>query len=316
MKRLFLSLMAFLPLQFSFAQADLKLLEKIKSKRIIFLHNFRPWCSNGFMLRRGTSCRKCLSQKIWGTLYRCSSGSFSRSFVQSLGQRFNHYLPRLERSGAMIVAVSKATQEQIADFGGLSDVRTLSNFAFSDPPTGVKNSIEKNPAQERFIWAGRMTKEKGLSELLSFWPSEYILDIYGSGADGARLSQVYSNSKNITFKGTISNQKLREILPTYSGFVNSSTWSEFGPMTIIEALAAGIPIVFPIKLPLAKLISGYRAGVSYEFSDPNSLHQALASVLNPMNVDQYRTAATKLFRDEFSVESWHEKLINLYAIIK
>lgn len=299
-----------------FPNISTRWLEKIPAKRIVFLHNFRPWCSNGFMLRNGKNCQKCLSNPFWGTFYRCANGSLTRSFIQSLGQIFNYNLKRLEKSGARIVAVSKFTQNQINEFSDLKDVGVLSNFISLAGTSHSKTVSEGEFPVKDFVWAGRVSKEKGLAELLDIWPSAYALDIFGSGPDFARLEELHGGKANISFKGSISNPKLKAELPGYLGLVNSSTWSEFAPMTIIEALSIGLPIVFPHGISLAEELMKFKAGQGFILNDSESLRNSLEQISDVSQHPKYVEAAFRLFKEEFSFEGWYEKLLSISAVTK
>jgi glycosyltransferase involved in cell wall biosynthesis len=296
-----------------FPNISTRWLEDVTAKRIIFLHNFRPWCSNGFMLRGGKSCQKCLKNPLWGSIYRCANGSFLRSFIQSLGQVFNYHLKRLENSGAKIVTVSNMTKQKISEFSNLENVGALSNFI--SMPNNSNSFINNKGAElgEKFVWAGRISPEKGLEELLNIWPSTFALDIFGVGSDLLRLRKIHGGKKSISFKGAISNEDLRAELPHYRGYVNSSTWTEFGPMTIIEALSAGLPIIFPIGLSLGELISDYGAGNSYALNNSKSLELSLLKISDSELYEGYRQAAINLYEQEFSAEGWYIKLMNIFT---
>jgi len=287
-------------------------LERVTARRIIFLHNFRPWCSNGNMLRDGKHCQKCLQNRFWGTIYRCAQSSLLRSFIQSLGQVFNNYLLRLEKSGATIVTVSEASQEKMREFSYISRLEFLPNFV--SVPNGLKTlSIpDDNSGLNQFVWTGRVSKEKGLSELLKIWPDFFRLDIFGGGPELRILTKMYEGKSNITFKESVSNEILREKIPHYWGLVNSSTWLELGPMTVIEALSAGLPIIFPTTLGIGSLITKNKAGIAYSFTDSISLTSALEEISNPVKRRAYQESAYNLFVRQFSVDKWYKSLMEIY----
>jgi glycosyltransferase involved in cell wall biosynthesis len=167
-------------------------------------------------------------------------------------------------------------------------------------------------ALNQFVWTGRVSKEKGLAELLKIWPDCFRLDIYGGGPELRILTKTYEGKSNITFKGTVSNEILTEKLPYYWGLVNSSTWLESGPMTVIEALSAGVPIIFPTTLPIGLLITKNKAGIAYSFTDSISLTSALKEISNPKNRRAYQASAYNLFVSQFSIEKWYKSLMEIY----
>ena len=299
-----------------FPNISTRWLERVKVNRIVFLHNFRPWCSNGFMLRNGKSCQKCLRNPLWGSFYRCANGSFARSLVQSFGQVFNYNLKRLEKSGAKIVAVSKYSQNKISEFSNLRDVGVLSNFISFKGNSDLSGSDDQGFPNKKFVWAGRISTEKGLADLLDIWPTAYSLDIFGTGPDLAGLKEIHGGKTNISFKGSINNDKLMAELPKYTGFVNSSTWSEFAPMSIIEALSIGLPIVFPNGISLGELLTNFNAGEAFVLRDSESLRKSLERLSDLKEHEKYVESALRLFTIEFSFEGWYEKLLSINASMK
>ena len=289
-------------------------IERVTARRIIFVHNYRPWCSNGMLLRRGRHCQLCLKHRIWGVIFRCSDGSFLRSIIQGLGQVFNNHLIRLEKSGVTVVAVSEGTQRKITEFDTLTKIGVLSNFLSVQKNVTAKKSPIRDLVSNRFVWTGRISREKGLAELLKIWPPDFYLDIFGSGPDLDGLVELYGSNERLCFHGTIPNQTLREKLPNYLGFVNSSTWLETGPMTVIEALSVGLPIVFPRTLPIGRTIVSNQAGMSYSLRDANSLLDALTEISVPTNRSRYSQSSCNLFRSNFSAEIWHKSLMDIYRM--
>jgi glycosyltransferase involved in cell wall biosynthesis len=86
-------------------------------------------------------------------------------------------------------------------------------------------------------------------------------------------------------------------------------------MTIIEALAIGLPIVFPIGISLGELLTKFGAGEGYNLKDSDSLKKSLERTSDPSRHKKYKEAALQLFREEFSFEGWHEKLLSISASI-
>lgn len=287
-------------------------IERVTARRIIFVHNYRPWCSNGMLLRRGRHCQLCLKNRIWGVIFRCSDGSVLRSIIQGLGQVFNNYLIRLEQSGVTVVAVSEGTQRKIYEFDTLTKIGVLSNFLSVQKSVTAKKLPIRDVVSNRFVWTGRISREKGLAELLNIWPPDFYLDIFGSGPDLDGLVELYGSNERLYFHGTIPNQMLREKLPNYLGFVNSSTWLETGPMTVIEALSVGLPIIFPLTLPIGRMITINQAGMSYSLRDANSLLTALNAISDPVSRISFSQSSRSLFKTHFSSEMWHKSLMEIY----
>ena len=103
----------------------------------------------------------------------------------------------------------------------------------SDPYSGKVNLETRSNG---WVASGRLTKEKGFSELIDFWPNSYKLDIYGEGPLLEELKIKTKNKENISIKGGVSRTNLSKLLPTYIGAILPSRWFEPGPLTVLEYL--------------------------------------------------------------------------------
>lgn len=100
----------------------------------------------------------------------------------------------------------------------------------------------------KFVTVCRLTKEKGLSNLIkifSKYQKEFCLDIIGDGPELNNLKTLAYNdhkNKNIKFLGTISPSKIKFYLKKYDYYVNFSDFEGF-PNTVVESLSVGIPVL-------------------------------------------------------------------------
>jgi len=294
-----------------FPNLSTRWLTKLKCKKIFFVHNFRPWCSNGFMLRKLSPCSKCLSNPFWGTYYKCSNGNRAKSFIQSLSQLRAVDLLRQQDHGAKIVAVSEYAARTISSIESKLNVISISNFVLN--PSISTEVVQHAPMdQVKFVWNGRISPEKGLRQLLEIWPDEFVIDIIGSGPEEKELLHKFEDKSNINFLGYKSNKELLGKLTGYSGLVNSSIWPEFGPMTVLESLAAGLPVIAPNSLSLSDQILQQKAGTIYDFKNKESLFLAISDIINPPPGVDYAENARELYSDIFSFETWHSKIMGLF----
>ena len=112
-----------------------------------------------------------------------------------------------------------------------------------------ENDIQSLKPKNEFTYAGRISKEKGISELIkSFKDSnlkDYVLNIIGTGPIQKQLSdenQIYSN---IRFYGEIDNSKVIEIIKNSKAVVTSTKMYEGQPTVLCEASVNKIPSIFP-----------------------------------------------------------------------
>ena len=206
-----------------------------------FKHNYRDICAAGTLYRNKKICLACVeSSSINGVINKCYKGSALMSIPitarNSLGVRFRPelYGPR------KILVLSNTMKEKMLSTGlGADRFEVIPNF-IPDPHAGV---LVKGPKNNRWVAAGRLTEEKGFRELIEAWPKNYCLDIYGDGPLLYELQSRFGNTGNVRIKGAVSHKTLLNLLPEYNGAILPSRWLEPGPLTVLEYLASGLPLI-------------------------------------------------------------------------
>ena len=110
----------------------------------------------------------------------------------------------------------------------------------------LKNNYNSN--SNYIVYAGRITKEKGLDELLSSWVSTNLdgigLKIIGTGEILNQLVSKYDH-KNIEFLGELENKHVLEMIKNSRAVVTATKMYEGHSRLLTEASSFGIPAIFP-----------------------------------------------------------------------
>lgn len=140
----------------------------------------------------------------------------------------------------------------------LTDVITISDFSENilkktlSPSTHIHrvyNPIDLDPNREivdytkndYFLYVGRISKEKGVDVFC-----EGVTKANKKGVvvgDGSELEKLKNKYPNIEFVGWKNSQEVKEYMKKARALVIPSRWYEAAPLTPIEALQYGIPII-------------------------------------------------------------------------
>lgn len=140
----------------------------------------------------------------------------------------------------------------------LTDVITISDFSENilketlSPSTHIHrvyNPIDLDPNREivdytkndYFLYVGRISKEKGVDVFC-----EGVTKANKKGVvvgDGPELERLKNEYPNIEFVGWKNSQEVKEYMKKARALVIPSRWYEAAPLTPIEALQYGIPII-------------------------------------------------------------------------
>ena len=155
------------------------------------------------------------------------------------------------------------------------------------PPEKEDNAI-------RFIYMGRVDKTKGLDIFIKAFrqvdDSKMRFDIYGVEQDNAKyfkeIRDLASTDKRITIKDPVQGKDVIKTLAMYDMLVVPSQWMETGPMVVLEAFAAGIPVIGSRLGGIAGLVQDEVNGVLVE----------------PFSVEAWTKAIRRLLKDKDMLE--------------
>jgi glycosyltransferase involved in cell wall biosynthesis len=132
---------------------------------------------------------------------------------------------------------------------------------------------------------------------------DFTLDVFGEGPcrkDLLRLSRSLGLAERVRFLGF--RPDVREFLPRYRAYVHAS-YSESLPLAIIEAMAAGLPIVTADTGGIAELCDDGVEARFWELDDPAGAAAVLADLLGsePARL-KMAEAASERFRRDFDAD--------------
>jgi len=173
----------------------------------------------------------------------------------------------------------------------------------------------------RFIFLSRIHPKKQLNlllEALSYLYKEHNqelwhLSIAGEGEHDyveflKQLAMNYGISDHLEWLGHVSGEKKVNLLATSDWFVLPSQSENFG-LSVIEALAHGVPVIITREVGISDLVKEYNAGLVCE--SPIELAESLVTALKGAPMDM-RYAALDLVRARFSWSKIAKKLKLFY----
>jgi len=140
----------------------------------------------------------------------------------------------------------------------------------------------------------------------------YTLDIYGKGPLRARLQQRAATlgvASQVRFRGF--QPAVRAMLPCYRAYVHACT-TEAGPIAIVEAMAAGLPVFAPDCGGATELFTNGVEGYHLPAEDPRAAARALIAALdNPGSLAAAGYAAKERFARHFSTSQVAPRLLEV-----
>lgn len=213
-------------------------LRRWRGPLVATLHNFRPVCSNGYLFRDGHVCTLCIdSSSLQAVRHKCFHDSaVATAPVAWRTRRGVSGDPVLNRADVTIVLSERARDIFTANGYPLDRMQLVPNF--TDDPYGALPA-ERPPGG--FLYAGRISAEKGVLGLAASWPGEEQLDVAGYGPQEDELRAAAGPS--VRLLGRVDPEELARARPGYEALLIPSLWFEGAPLVFVEALAAGLPVI-------------------------------------------------------------------------
>lgn len=204
------------------------------------VHNHRHTCMKGTYQREGRACHDCLTAGHPGPGVRhgCYRDSRPQSAVMAAALvRGRGAYQAIDR----FVALTPEIAQSLAD-SGMDPARIRLK------PNSVPDPGPTTPLGNGVAFVGRLSEEKGVLALLSAWarhPEGVLgtLRIAGDGPAAAAVQELAAGRRDIEVLGRLDSEGVHALLTRSALVVVPSLWPEAFPLVLLEAMAAGRPLL-------------------------------------------------------------------------
>ena len=278
------------------------------ARTLLHLHNYRLFCAIGISYRDGVPCFRCRGASTFpGVRLRCR-GSLPEAVVY--GAALHRQQPRLYKHVDQFVAVSDCTAAHLRDLGlPPSLTTTLPNFI----PDDGYSSQSRAGAGEFALAAGRLTEEKGFdTAIAAAREAEVPLVIAGTGPDEGRLREL-ADGGDVRFTGLLDAASLAQLRERAAVVLAPSRWEEPCPYSVLEALAAGVPVLASDRGGLPELVG---EDATLPATDRAAWSDALSQLWhNPGLRAERGAAALARAHERFGEDRFYARLMQLYGVV-
>lgn len=219
------------------------------AKVVLTIHDYRLICSVNSMLdEKNNVCSKCTESKKFILTKKCSNKSILKSAFLFLDSAVRDFFLKKFSLVDRFHFVSNFSHEIHSEYlKGKANYDFSSNVIKNFLP--YKNEINGNDLQisrknDKVIYVGRISNEKGIFEIADASEKLHVyLDLYGLGPLTKKLINRISSYKYVTYKGAADNRSIVGLISKYRFFILFSKWYENNPLSVIESLAAGTPLL-------------------------------------------------------------------------
>jgi glycosyltransferase involved in cell wall biosynthesis len=261
---------------------------------VMTLHNYRLLCLPGTLLRDGRICEQCLGTLPWrGVLFRCYQGSVAASGVLGLSVSMHRAIRSFERVNRYI-AISEFVRQKHIEAGFPKDkIGVKSHFAWP--------SERREGPGRYFLFLGRLSEEKGAQTLLRAWSSDTgTLIVAGGGPEEQRLRAMARG--NVEFRGVVSEQEAERLIRGARSVIVPSICYEGAGRVVMEAYAAGVPVIASDIGGLAEAVRHEVSGLLFPPADVHSLAQAIERLGEDQESERLGEGAWRMWNEKYRPE--------------
>lgn len=272
------------------------------------LHDYKLICPTYTCLRNGEVCELCFKDKTHVVKTKCMKGSLAASAIGYLeATKWNK--TRLQQSTDKFICPSSFMKVKMTQ-GGFNEGKLSVLCNFVDPVKLEKFATAPLVMREGYYcYVGRLSHEKGVSTLLKAASQlPYKLKIAGDGPIGNELREKYANNPNIEFLGHCNAEEVSLLISSARFSVIPSECYENNPLSVIESLCGGTPVIGADMGGIPELISA-NSGIIFRSGDENSLQNAIDKAWKT-EWDNSEIKANSLSR--FSPMSHYYELLKIY----
>jgi glycosyltransferase involved in cell wall biosynthesis len=260
------------------------------------LHNYRLMCPAAVCFRDGHVCTDCVGKPIaWGAVrHACYRGSRSASAAIVTMLAVHRMLGTWAHKTSVYIALTNLARRMFIESGLPAEKLVVKpNFVSPDPGLGTGSGGYA-------LFVGRLSAEKGLRTLLHAWRSvgeQLPLWIVGDGP----LAQ------------DVAPQEVVPLLQEATCLVFPSECYETFGRVIVEAFAAGTPVVAAGHGAAAELVADGITGVHFRPGDPADLAAKVIQLdSHPALRERMRVAARTDFENRFTADVNYRLLVAIY----
>jgi glycosyltransferase involved in cell wall biosynthesis len=209
---------------------------------VMTLHNYRLTCANAELFRDGRPCEECVGTLPWrGVAHRCYRGSALQSLPAAATIALHHWIGTWRRDVNLFLALNEFSRLLLVR-GGLPAERIRLKPSFVEDPGPRTVPVS---ASSMVLCVGRLVSQKGVDLLLEAWrrlgQTGLKLVLVGDGPLRARLERL--RIPGVHFTGHLPAAEVRSRMLAGRALVFPSRSYEGQPLVILEALAAGLPVL-------------------------------------------------------------------------
>ncbi|MFD8707911.1 glycosyltransferase [Kitasatospora sp. NPDC059648] len=277
------------------------------------LHNYTQICPPGTLQRDGRPCTECVGgSPLPAVRHGCYRGSRLATVPLAVSLAVNR---RRWWSGVERFFCISAAQRDVLVRAGLPSERLAVKHNFVPEP-----GVGRTGAGEHLLYLGRLAEAKGVRLLMAAWDRLAAdggvgvpLVVAGAGPLEREVAAWAAGRDDVRHAGLYDPARCREAVARAVAVLAPSTWLEAFGLVVVEAMAAGVPVVAAGHGAFVELVEDGVTGLLHRPGEAASLASAIRRITaEPDRNRELGRAARRRYEQGFSPAVGLERLVEGY----
>jgi glycosyltransferase involved in cell wall biosynthesis len=281
---------------------------------VVTLHDLKLACPSYRMISRNQICEKCKTSRYWqAAVNRCMHGSIPLSLWVTAESYTHRLLGSYSKNVDKFVVPSRFYIDKFCEWGWERE-----RFIYIPNFVDAEDIAPGFAAGKDFVYFGRLSHEKGVATLIKAAAAARVaIRIVGTGPEGASLQELAEElGVDVEFSGYLSGKDLFDALRSARAIVLPSEWYENAPISVLEAYAAGKPVIGADIGGIPELVTSGR-GATFEPFSVESLAEKLTefSSRSDSGIEAMGREARSYVLTEHSRQTYRERISRVYDLL-
>ena len=268
------------------------------------IHDSKLVCPCYTCMRDGKWCEECFTDKRAVLRHKCMTGGALGSYI-GYKEAKKWTVERLQTAVDTFICPSQFMAHTMKRGGfDASKLQVLSNFIDVNKVKDA-NALK----QDYYVYLGQLNPIKGIRTLCKAAAAlPYKLVVIGGGFIEEELRATYAETPHIEFKGQLNWTEIKPLVSGAKMMVLPSECSENNPISIIESLSLGTPVLGANIGGIPELLNESN-GCVFESGNQQHLQETITAMWSKTyDYEKISADATEKYGDT----SYYNHLLNLY----
>ena len=278
------------------------------------LHNYRLFCPAATFYKEGKVCEECLSHGLHRAVHSaCFQGSRTNTTGVVANIAFHRAVHTWRDAVHTYIALAPFAKQKFAE-AGIPSGKIVVKPNFVSPDPGYSEECG-----EYAIFVGRLTPEKGVHTLLAAMPKlkrPIRLVIVGDGPERNRIEEQIRALRlaDITMMGQQPRSATLRLIRHARLLIFPSEWYETFGLTMVEAMACGVPVIASRIGVVSDAIVHGKTGLLFTPGDPVALAQTIENAWDDADrMLMLARNARREYEEKYTAERNLQQLTSIYT---